>query len=150
MYVASNNYSELKFTNIVTCTEITVRNGLKLKPCQSLYYALCILRMSNVDGRVTGEMWVGNYLEKKGRDLFNVFSRNLPGNERNISLYTSNATQIQTRHFSITIPKFYNYECKTESTSINLHKTSPIRQNYSTPKPQFKVKISPHTSVKLV
>jgi hypothetical protein len=116
----------------------------------SLLYALCILRLSNVDGRVTGEMWVRNYLGEGDRGLFDVLSRNLLGTERNISLYMSIATQIQTRHFSITIPKFYNHECRTELTSINMHNTSPICQNYSTPKPQFRVKISPHTSVKLV
>jgi hypothetical protein len=87
--------------------------------------------------------------KKRGRGLFDVLFRNLPGTERNISLYTSIVTQIQTRHFWNTIPKFYNYECRTKSTSIDLHNTSPIRQNYSTPKPQFEVKISPHTSMKL-
>jgi hypothetical protein len=73
---------------------------------------------------------------KNGRGLFHVLSRNFLGTERNISVYTLVAPQIQTRHFIITSPEFYNYECRTESTAINLNSTSPIRQNYSTLKPE--------------
>jgi hypothetical protein len=106
--------------------------------------------MSNEDGRVTGEMFIGNDLEKNGRGLFDVLSRNLPGNVRNISLYTPIATHIQTRQFSITIPEFYDYERRTESTAINLHNTSPNRRSYSNLKQQFKVIISSYALVKLV
>jgi hypothetical protein len=59
---ASNDYSQLKFISSIDCTEITVRNGLEFIACHSLYDALCILRLPNVDGRVI-ELWVGKDLE---------------------------------------------------------------------------------------